>query len=79
MKNGSFDKDALISKAASSLGISPDKLRSSMDGKSQDELLKSLSPSDAAAIKKLMADPKALDAFMNSPQARELLRMLMGK
>ena len=79
MKNDSFDKDALISKAAASLGVSPDKLRSSMDGKSQDELLKSLSPTDAAKIKKLLADPAALENFMRSPQARELLRLLMGK
>ena len=44
-----------------------------------DKLLGSLSKSDAEKINKLLSDRKALDNFLNSKQAEDIMKALFGK
>ena len=58
-----------------SKGIDPKSLKK----EDADKLLGSLSKSDAEKINKLLSDRKALDNFLNSKQAEDIMKALFGK
>ena len=71
--NGSLPPD--MKNLLNSKGIDP-KSRKKEDA---DKLLGSLSKSDAEKINKLLSDRKALDNFLNSKQAEDIMKALFGK
>ena len=71
--NGSLPPDA--KNLLKSKGIDPNALKK----EDADKLLGSLSKSDAEKINKLLNDQKALESFLNSKQAKDIMNSLFGK
>lgn len=71
--NGSLPPDA--ENMLKSKGINPNSLKKD----DADKLLNSLNKSDAEKINKLLNDQKALESFLNSKQAKDIMNNLFGK
>lgn len=68
--------DAMLRTAASQLGTDPESIRSSVQNGSPNELLKKLSPKDAALLQQALSDRETTARILASPQAQEILRKL---
>ena len=79
MDNSKIDKKKLMDAAISSSGGKIDKeaLRGAVDGKNIDPLLKNLSAEDKERLKSVMSDKKSMEAVLNSPQAKALLKAFL--
>ncbi len=71
--NGSLPPDA--ENLLKSKGIDPNSLKK----EDANKLLNSLSPNDAKKVNDLLNDKKALETFLNSKQAKEVINSLFGK
>ena len=49
-----------------------------MNGKQQEEILKSLKPEDAEKVRNIMNNPEMTKKIRNAPQAQALMKKLMG-
>ena len=79
MDNSKIDKKKLMDAAISSSGGKIDKeaLRGAVDGKNIDPLLENLSAEDKERLKSVMSDKKSMEAVLNSPQAKALLKAFL--
>ena len=68
--------DALIQSVASQLGANPENIRNSVEKGSPNDLLKKLSPKDAAMLQQALSDKETTARILASPQAQELIRRL---
>lgn len=55
-----------------------DILRAVASGKSAEEIMKSLSDSDRAAVERLLSDKAATERLLSTPQAKMLFEKLFG-
>ena len=79
MDNSKIDKEKLIDAVISSSGGKIDKktLAGAVEGKNIDPLLKNLSAEDKEKLKSVITDKKSMEAALNSPQAKALLKAFL--
>lgn len=79
MDNNEIDKEKLINAAVSSSGgkIDRETLSNAVKGKNIDPILKNLSDTDKEKLKNVMYDKKSMEAVLNSPQAKALLKAFL--
>lgn len=57
---------------------SNDKLKNAAKSGNIDEVLKNLSPDQAATLNKVLSDKKAAEEILSSPQAAAIMKALFG-
>ena len=72
--NSSMEK--MIQLASSKLGVSPEKLKSTLESGNVDEMLGSMRREDADKLKKLMKDPAAKEKLLSSPEAAKIIKKM---
>ena len=79
MDNSKIDKKKLMDAAISSSGGKIDKetLAGAVERKNIDPLLENLSAEDKERLKSVMSDKKSMEAVLNSPQAKALLKAFL--
>ena len=79
MNNNEIDKQKLMDAVLSSSGGKIDKqsLAGVIQSKNADALIKNLSPADREKLNKVMSDRKSMEALLNSPQAKALLKTFL--
>ena len=79
MDNSKIDKKKLMDAVISSSGGKIDKetLQGAVEGKTIAPLLKNLSAEDKEKLKSVMSDKKSMEAVLNSPQAKALLKAFL--
>ena len=79
MDNSKIDKEKLMDVVISSYGGKLDKktLSDAAKEKNIDPLIKSLSAEDREKLKSVMSDKKTMEAALNSPQAKALLKAFL--
>ncbi len=68
----------LISVVSKKLGVPPGQLRSELESGKFDSALNNMKPAEEAMFNKIVSNPKALEQFMNTPQAKALYQKLTG-
>lgn len=68
----------LLNLAGKKMGTDPMKLKNQLEQGAFNDVLKNVSPQQSQNINKVLSDPKALEALLNSPKAKLLLQSLMG-
>ena len=69
--------DDVLKQAGKKLGTSPDKLQD-LKNKKPEELMKKLRPEEAAKLNQIMNNPELTQQLLNTPQAKMLMKRLMG-
>lgn len=79
MDNSKIDKEKLMDAVISSSGGKIDKkmLTDAAKDKNIDPLIKNLSNEDREKLKSVMSDKKSMEAVLNSPQAKALLKAFL--
>lgn len=79
MDKNEIDKEKLINAAVSSSGGKIDRktVSKAVEGKNIDPILKNLSDADKEKLKTVMSDQKSMEAVLNSPQAKALLKAFL--
>ena len=79
MNNNEIDKQKLMDAVISSSGGKIDKktLTEAVKEKNIDPLLQNLSAADKEKLKSVMSDKKSMEAVLNSPQAKALLKAFL--
>ena len=79
MNNNEIDKQELMDAVLSSSGGKIDKqsLAGAIQSKNADALIKNLSPADREKLNKDMSDRKSMEALLNSPQAKAMLKTFL--
>ena len=79
MDNSKIDKKKLMDAVISSSGGKIDKetLAGAVERKNIDPLLENLSAEDKERLKSVMSDKKSMEAALNSPQAKALLKAFL--
>ena len=70
--------NALLTFASAQLGVSPDRLRQTVQTGNTDALSGAVGSQTAAQIGALLNDRQALERLLQSPQAKEILKQLGG-
>lgn len=70
--------DKLLAVAGAKLGTDPKKLRAQFEQGAFDDVLRRLPKGKSEMVSNLMQNPKAMEQMLNTPQAQQLLRNLMG-
>ena len=72
--NSNMEK--MIQLASSKLGVSPEKLKSTLDSGSIEDMLGNMRKEDADKLKKIMNDPIARKKLLNSPDAAKIIKKM---
>ncbi len=72
--NSSMEK--MIELASKKLGISPEKLKSSLEQGNVDDMLSNMRKEDSEKLKKIIQDPSAKEKLLNSPEAEKIMKKL---
>ena len=72
--NSSMEK--MIQLASSKLGMSPEKLKSTLENGNVEDMLGSMRKEDADKLKKLMQDPAARKKMLSSPEAAQIIKKM---
>ena len=72
--NSSMEK--MIQLASSKLGVSPEKLKSTLEGGNIEDMLGSMRKEDADKLKNLMNDPNAKKKLLSSPEAAKIIKKM---
>ena len=68
----------LIKKLSERMGTPESELRSAVEGSSYSKLLNKLSDDKARQMEELLGDENKAREFLNSPQAKAILKRIMG-
>ncbi len=68
----------LINLASKKLGADPNALKENLSQGNADKIIGNLAPAQQAIIAKLLKDPKAVESFMGTPQAKEFMNRIIG-
>lgn len=71
--------DNLIKKASDKIGLSPEQLSNAAKNNDLSGILSHLNNEDAQKIQDVLKDKQATKDFLNSPQAKEILKNLFKK
>lgn len=66
--------DALYKK----MGTTPQDLKQSAQNGQLDRIIRSLNPNDSQKLQEVLQNPEAANQLLNSPQAQQLIKKLMG-
>lgn len=66
--------DALSKK----MGTTPQDLKQSAQNGQLDRIIRSLNPNDSQKLQEVLQNPEAANQLLNSPQAQQLIKKLMG-
>lgn len=69
---------SLLNTMAQRLGTTPDQMKAEAQSGDLSRLFGAMNPEDAAKIQKVLNDREAANKLLNSPQAQQLIRQLMG-
>ena len=72
--NSSMEK--MIQLASSKLGVSPEKLKRTLESGNIEDMLGSMRREDADKLKKLMNDPSAKEKLLSSPEAAKIIKKM---
>ena len=72
--NSNMEK--MIQLASSKLGVSPEKLKSTLESGNVEDMLGSMRKEDADKLKKLIKDPTARDKLLSSPEAAKIIKKM---
>lgn len=75
--NSSMEK--MIELASQKLGISPEKLKSSLESGNVDEMLVNMKKEDADRLKSVMNNRAVKDKLLNSPEAAKLMKNMKDR
>lgn len=79
MQNNNFNQKKMMDAAVSSSGgkIDRDSISKAIDNKDAAPLLQKLSAADREKLARVMADKGSMEAILNSPQAKALLKTFL--
>ncbi|MCD7730640.1 MAG: hypothetical protein LUI05_03985 [Oscillospiraceae bacterium] len=69
----------LINIVGKKLGVSPEQLKAELESGKFDSALKNMKPADEAKFNTILNNPKMLEQFMSTPQAKALYQKLTGE
>ena len=72
--NSNMEK--MIQLAISKLGVSPEKLKSTLESGNVEDMLGSMRKEDADKLKNLMNNPSARDKLLSSPEAAKIIKKM---
>lgn len=72
--NSNMEK--MIQLASSKLGVSSEKLKSTLESGNVEDMLGSMRKEDADKLKKLMNDPAAKKKLLSSPEAAKIIKKM---
>ena len=72
--NSSMEK--MIELASKKLGISAEKLKSSLEAGNVDDMLVNMKKEDADKLKSVMNSPKLKEKMLNSPEAAKIMKKM---
>ena len=72
--NSNMEK--MIQLASSKLGVSPEKLKSTLESGNVEDMLGSMRKEDADKLKKLIKDPSAREKLLSSPDAAKIIKKM---
>lgn len=78
IQNNGRNIDHLLKSVAEKLGKSPDELKTATQSGNIENLLGSLNTKDAQKIQKILSDKNIANKLLSSPQAQNLIKMLLG-
>lgn len=70
--------DRLIKKLSERLGTPEGEIKSAVQHSNYSKLLEKMEPAQAAQIDRMLSDEQAAKDFLNSPQAKAIIKRLMG-
>ena len=70
--------DMLIKKLSERMGTTEDEIRAAVAGSNYSKLLSRMDPARAEQLGKVLNDENAARELLNSPQAKALIKRLMG-
>ena len=68
----------LIRQLSERMGTPEEELRGAVEGSDYSRFLSQMEPSQAQKVKELLGDEERAKQFLNSPQAKAILKRLMG-
>lgn len=68
----------LIQKLSERTGTSESEIQTAVENSSYSKLLSKMDPTQAQQIETMLNDEKAAQQFLNSPQAKAIIKRLMG-
>ena len=72
--NSSMEK--MIQLASSKLGVSPEKLKSTLESGNVEDMLGSMRTEDADKLKNLMQNKSAREKLLSSPEAAKIMKKM---
>lgn len=70
--------DQLIKKLSERMGTPESEIKSAVQNSNYSKLLDKMNPDQAAQINRMLSDEQAAKQFLNSPQAKAIIKRLMG-
>ncbi len=68
----------LIQKLSERTGTPANEIQNAVQNSNYSKLLSKMEPSQAQKIEEMLSDEKAAQQFLNSPQAKAIIKRLMG-
>lgn len=78
-KQNNNQVENLLNSVSKQLGASPEELKSAAQTNDFSSVLENLNPKDAQKLQKVLSDKNAADKLLATPQAQQLLKILLGE
>lgn len=70
--------NAMLDALSKKMGTTPQDLKQSAQNGQLDRIIRSLNPNDSQKLQEVLQNPEAANQLLNSPQAQQLIKKLMG-
>ena len=70
--------NAMLASLSIQLGTTPQNLKKSAQNGQLDQMLQKLNAKDTEKLQSVLQNPEAANQLLNSPQAQQLIKLLMG-
>lgn len=70
--------NAMLASLSKQLGTTPQNLKKSAQNGQLDQMLQKLNAKDTEKLQSVLQNPEAANQLLNSPQAQQLIKLLMG-
>ena len=70
--------DKLIQMLSERMGAPENEIRSALENSNYSRLLNRMDPAQASKLESVLSDEKSASDFLNSPQAKAIIKRLMG-
>ncbi len=78
-KQNNNQVENLLNSVSKQLGTSPEELKSAAQTNNFSNVFENLNPKDAHNLQKVLSDKDAADKLLATPQAQQLLKILLGE